>query len=333
MEYPKNSLGLNTLSLKQREIELREDEKKVLDTIVGERVAELFDHIDHTKTISTLTPIELDASPLSPPNGLFALIVRKPYQRAHVQATFEESGETSTLVAAQITLFVPGTPYIGELVIVPHEDNDEHVETDGNIGTMTHTFTSRDSPQKGVPIPLRDAHVKDFLDGLVTQGNQYAAITKPDCSVDESIVALLQASSDCSTERYAEYQMAHGRTDTTVLLNQITHVNGNGVSTIEDYKVEVKEDAYMKSFPEDTPCRTTVTCTHEHTPKQVSTILEAHYESPDSEGDIRGAILLNDLNDFNDTEQPTPSRFTSQILDGLELLLDKSETSEASRLY
>ncbi|MBI3889718.1 hypothetical protein HY312_04070 [Candidatus Saccharibacteria bacterium] len=354
MELPQQSPSYNTLSLKERDIDINEDEKRILDAIARERIAELFEQVEHMATISTLTAIELDATPLSPPNGLFALLVRTPYRRAHISAAFEGSGEDGDLLSARILLFEPGTPFRGELIIVPdngNEDGTEAIAEDDETDSMTppltldqaasdtqhmnYTFTSREFKGPRELIPLQKEHVKEFLDGLVGQANEYIAITQPERNFAQSVRALLAVSSDISIERQAAYSLRDGDSETLVNVFEQSHANNankDTAPTVESYRAIVTENASVKSPLDGTSCDTTTTSLLSHTPEETTTRIEAEYTSVDTEYNIRNHLFAKDLEEYNN-DQSSPGKFSEQIISGLELLLDKKDDKKTTRLY
>lgn len=338
MEQSRNGYPLNTLSLNEREVDIDNDEKQALDSLVGKKITELFDRVDHTSTLSTRTPIELNATPLSPPNGLFYALVRTPYRRAHIEAAFDESkNETSSLLTARILLFEPGIPYRGELVLVcddeAEDDEDEEDEEEPNLDSPNYVFITKEPRGSGDRIPLRKSDVKDILDGLIAQANEYVAITQPDRTLEQSIRALLAVSADVAIEKQADYRIKNSTSGVAVSLFQESHTGTNKPEIVESYRAIVTENHTVNSSADGTPCNTTTSCTLLHAPEGINTKIEATYESNDTEYDIRSSLLRKDLEEFNDMSTPTPGRFSTQILDGLELLTDAVDSDATERVY
>lgn len=328
MKSFEGSSDTNSLSLSERKIDLRDDEKRVLDSTANERVIEIFKHLPHTTRLETQSPISLDAHPLSPPNELFQLLVKRPYSRAHLEATFSEQDGRSQLDLARITLYEPHTPYRCDLIVSEGDDVDDEDDI-FNPNLPKHVFSSReDAVSQTDYIPLRAEDARSLLAGLVAQGNEYRAIVEPNPTIQESIRALLEVCPDIIIAKDLDYSEESGKSSTVVNLHHELRTENRQPATQEEYRVTVIEEN-----TEDSSIEVETKCTLSHTPEGITASIGINYTSSDQNtGDLRGQKLRRDLLDFNDTETTFPGRFASQILDGIELVygyIDKQNIDPA----
>lgn len=308
----------NSLSLSERNIDIQDDEKRVLDSTANERVIEIFKQLPHTTRLETQSPISLDAHPLSPPNELFQLLVKRPYSRAHIEASFSERDGQSQLDLARITLYEPNTPYRCDLIVSGADDIDDEDDI-FNPNLPKHVFSSREAAASQTDyIPLRAEDARSLLAGLVAQGNEYRAIVESNPTIQESIRALLEVCPDIIIAKDLDYSEESGDNSTVVNLHHELRTENNQPAIQEEYRVTVIEER-----TEDSGIGVETKCILSHTPRGITTSIGINYTSSDQDtGDLRGQKLRRDLLDFNDTTTSFPGRFASQILDGIELVFD-----------
>jgi hypothetical protein len=305
--------------------------------------------VDYTETVSSVTPIQLDANPQNAPNITFRSLQLIAYDEAIVNMTREYVDGEYRLTLASILLSCSTLPpELNAELYIQADEADAEAEIDLDDPQFYIKVPDLDTDGYDT-IPLNYEKLQDILDGLVEQANPFVAITSPDRTIMENLQALLVTASERSVHREASYRF----TDPTIFGHTVVKIakNNHILSTDQDvqsvhHRVTV-ESAH--ALPDNQGIASSI-YDFEKDSKGITAEISLSYDKQfeDSLDPIEefetlvGTDTKSWLEDLTHielgsngsprSERTKPSRFGSYILNGLSLIANPQEIAHVERV-
>lgn len=205
MEMP--SYEANTYSVQPTEVHFSEGNQQKLNEELREAIDESFLFADHSQSLNTVEPIELD-TPTTRNETYDMLTLGIPYDRLHVDAVIDHDGDPS-LRSLKVKLYRNDWGMTAYTTISAYESDDAVEDEDViNIDEPAFFITSPQDLKTGKRelIPLDYRTCRELLNHIVSLANPIAALTIEDRNILECMEALMAVSEETSIGREAKYQ-------------------------------------------------------------------------------------------------------------------------------
>lgn len=307
----------NSYSTHPQDVRMSTPERDQLAGDIREAMDEAFLFANHSETVATIKPLELETFGH---NELYDTFTNNiPHNQAYVEATFDRNDDGSMLRTARIQLRSSIEKSLCvNLFIKSGDDIDEfkkeYIDPEQPLFYIDAPFDAHSlkSERMYINYPM----CKNLLNQIVALANPVAALTNPDRSLTECIEALMAISEMTSVSRSTKYAF-HPNDDEKMIVN----INDRGLVEPRKEPSATRHEVFIEKIRSFGRAGTLATSAHVKASKyEVETKVSKEFTYADGAADDIAARQTEVSEAYQSLSADAPKEFGRQVLEGIYLL-------------